>query len=183
LPASGAAQALPPYAKAAFEFAKENDHLKEWSRALLNASLIASDGEMQKLFSHPEILPEEILDVFLDMLKKSKDSKFSNFLRMLAEYQRLDTLPEIYKGFEALHLEYQKLKRAEVTSAYELTDSEKAELAAALEKRLKYKVELNCRVDSSILGGAIIRVGDLVIDGSGRAQLVRLTKFLEGTAL
>ncbi|MEK6731458.1 MAG: F0F1 ATP synthase subunit delta [Pseudomonadota bacterium] len=172
-----------PYAKAAFEFARENDHLKEWSRALLNASLIASDGDMQKLFNHPSLLPEQILDVFLDVLKKSKDSKFSNFLRMLAEYQRFDALPEIYKGFEALHSEHQKLKWVDVTSAYELTDSEKAELTLALEKRLKYKVELNCQVDSSILGGAIIRAGDLVIDGSGRAQLVRLTKFLEGTAL
>ncbi len=172
-----------PYAKAAFECAMANHQCVEWSQVLSDASKIAVDVQMQDLFSHPEISTEQTLNIFLELLNKESEPEFNNFLRILAEYRRLTILPEIYKAFEALNAEYHKVKQVDVISAYELTDSEEAQLITALEKRLNCKVELHCEVDSSILGGAIVRVGDLVIDGSGRTRLTRLTQFLEGTAL
>ncbi|MFW3316363.1 ATP synthase F1 subunit delta, partial [Escherichia coli] len=92
---------------------------------------------------------------------------------------RLSTLPEVLSQFIQLRAVLESTVDVEVTSAIELTKQQLANISAAMEKRLSRKVKLNCKIDKSVIAGMIIRAGDLVIDGSVRGRLERLTDVLQ----
>lgn len=97
----------------------------------------------------------------------------------MAENDRLSTLPEVLSQFIQLRAVLESTVDVEVTSAIELTKQQLANISAAMEKRLSRKVKLNCKIDKSVIAGMIIRAGDLVIDGSVRGRLERLTDVLQ----
>ena len=97
---------------------------------------------------------------------------------MLAANRRLGQLPEIAALFEIERSKAEGAVQAEMVSAYPATEAQQAEVIASLSRRLGRDVTLTCTTDASLLGGAIVRAGDLVIDGSVRGKLERL-----GTAL
>ena len=98
----------------------------------------------------------------------------ANFVRTLAANGRLGFLPEIATLFDTFKDEAQGTTDVTVTSATTLDAAQQAKLAAALEKRLKRKVRLHCDTDPALIGGAVLRAGDLVIDGSLRTRLERI---------
>jgi F-type H+-transporting ATPase subunit delta len=103
---------------------------------------------------------------------------FRNFLLVLADNRRTALLPEIAGAFDALLLERMGIAEAHVTSAQELTEAQKLELAGAMERMTGKKIQARYRVDRGLLGGAVVRIGSTVYDGSLREQLERLRERL-----
>lgn len=97
----------------------------------------------------------------------------------MAENGRLSTLPEVLAQFIQLRDTLESTIEVDVISANELNEQQLAKISAAMEKRLSRKVKLNCKIDKSVIAGVIIRAGDLVIDGSVRGRLERLTDVLQ----
>ena len=95
-------------------------------------------------------------------------------MRLLAENRRLDLLPEIAALYEIQRREAEGAIKAELVTAFPASTAQQARIVESLRKRLNRDVELSCTTDAALLGGAIIRAGDLVIDGSVRGKLERL---------
>jgi len=163
-----------PYARAAFEAARESNSLPRWSEFLQLLAAVVSDSQMAELLGDPDLGSgakcEAVLDVCADDL--SDDGR--NFIRTLAENRRLPVVPEIAVVFEKLRADAERTVEAEVISARKLTKDQEAQIAEALAKRLDRQVAIRNTIDKSLLGGAIIRAGDLVIDGSARGKLHKL---------
>lgn len=165
-----------PYAKAAFEYAREHDAFAAWSEVLSTASAVVTDQRVAKLLSNPRVTPDQLVGLIADIAGKALDTHGSNFLNTLAQNRRLALLPEIAASYEALRADVENTADVQIISAVPLTDAQRDRLAAALKKRLKREVRLHCEVDTSLIGGAIVRSGDMVIDGSLKAGLERLSR-------
>ena len=98
----------------------------------------------------------------------------ANFVRMLADNHRLGYLPEIAELFDTLKDDAEGMVDVTVTSAAPLDEAQRGQISAALERRLRRKVRLHCETDPALIGGAVLRAGDLVIDGSLRTRLERI---------
>lgn len=167
-----------PYAQAAFLFANAHAALKDWSEMLGLLAAIASDDSMRELIDSPQLTETQRADLFIDVAAERINEKCANFVHTLSANGRLQLLPEIAALFEIQRRDAEGSVQAELVSAFPASESQQAEVIASLRKRLGRDVELSCSTDKDLLGGAIIRAGDLVIDGSVRGKLERL-----GTAL
>lgn len=163
-----------PYAQAVFKLASEQKDLKRWSEMLGLAANVAADPEMAKVIDNPRFSRAQVVEIFLGVCGERLNEHGKNMVQLLADNGRLDLLPEIAALFEIERAQAEGTIEAEVVSALELTDSQKKALAAALKKRLGRDISLNVKVDGSLLGGAIIRAGDMVIDGSAVSRLEKL---------
>jgi F-type H+-transporting ATPase subunit delta len=163
-----------PYAKAAFEQARASKALDRWSNILAAAAAVVADARVAKLLSSPRVTPDQLVGFIKEVTGPALDEQGTNFLRTLAENRRLGLLPEIAAMYEELRAEVENIADVQITSALPLDEGQKQRLAAALRKRLKREVRLHCDIDASLIGGAIARSGDLVIDGSLKARLERL---------
>jgi F-type H+-transporting ATPase subunit delta len=163
-----------PYAHAAFLFADSHQALKEWSGMLEFLAVVAADPEMTELIENPRLTETQIAELFIGIGADRLDDNCHNFIRLLAENRRLKLLPEIAALFEIQRRDAEKSIRAELITAFPVTAAQQAAVTAALKQRLGREIELECITDATLLGGAIIRAGDLVIDGSVRGKLERL---------
>lgn len=163
-----------PYAQAAFLYANEQSALAEWSDMLGLLAAVASDTAMQDVIDSPHMTESQLADLFIGVGGERIDDACANFVRILAENRRLGLLQEISILFEVKRREAEGAVQAELVSAFPASDAQQAEVIASLRKRLGREVTLTCSTDKSLLGGAIIRAGDLVIDGSVRGKLERL---------
>lgn len=163
-----------PYAKAAFEYAHAQNALGRWSDTLATASAVVADERVSKLLSSPRVTPEQLVGLIAEIAGNGLDENGKNFLNTLAQNRRLGLLPQIAAIYEVLRAEVENIADVQVTSAIALDAAQQQRLAKALQKRLKREVRLHCDVDASLIGGAIVRSGDLVIDGSLKARLTRL---------
>ena len=169
-----------PYAQAAFDIAQEKGDLKGWSDMLQNIAAVSSDAVMSDMIGNPSIEREKITDIIVDVCGDSLNDTAKNFVKVLAENGRLNVATEIAQAYEEHRAEAEKTVEAEVTSAFPLSDTQISSVKDALKKRLGREVNLVTKIDESIVGGAIIRAGDLVIDGSVSGQLEKLTNSLMG---
>lgn len=171
-----------PYAKAAFEYAREQDVLARWSDFLADASAVVMDGRVRKLLLSPRVMPADLVEVISGVcgasLEKPVDEPMDNFLDTLAHNRRLHLLPQIAAIFETLRADVENMADVQVASAMALDDVQRTRLRKALTKRLRREVRLHVDVDPSLIGGAIVRCGDFVIDGSLKARLQRLASEL-----
>lgn len=167
-----------PYAQAAFEFASAGQALKDWSEMLSLLAAIADDAAMHELINSPHLTETQLADLFIQVAGENLNDNCANFVRVLASNGRLLLLPEIAALFEVDRRAAEGTVQAQLVTAFPASESQQAEVIASLRKRLGREVELSCATDAELLGGAIIRAGDLVIDGSVRGKLQRL-----GTAL
>ncbi len=169
-----------PYAKAVFELANDAGKLTEWSDALAFLGTVASNDDVRALLDNPNMTGQTAADAVIKICGDNLDERGKNLVKQLAEFDRLEALPEISALFEALKDEAEDVVEAVVTSSQKLTEKEKKEIAAALKKRLGREVKITTKIDKSIMGGAIIRAGDLVIDGSIQGRLKNITHALVG---
>ena len=167
-----------PYAKAAFEFAVEAKAIDNWLTQLTFAAEVAKDETIKGFLSGGTSV-EQVQTLFLNVCGEQVDSNGQNFLKVMAENERLLVLPQVLEQFIALKADFDQEVSVDVTSAVEVTAEQKTTLSAALEKRLARKVKLNCTVDASIVSGLIIQAGDMVIDGSIKGKLSRLATSLQ----
>ncbi len=165
-----------PYARAAFEQAKEDDALAQWSRLLSDAASVISVPDAASAVADPRIDTGEVAAVVIAACNDSGGEHGANFIRLLAEQHRLDLLPEIAGLFAAYRAEEERIVDVDVQSAFALDEDEQSRLAEGLRKRLGREVRLHCAVDEDLIGGVVVRAGDLVIDGSVRDRLVKLAE-------
>jgi F-type H+-transporting ATPase subunit delta len=163
-----------PYAQAAFLFASEHNNSKDWSEMLSLLAAIANDASMAEVIDSPNLTETQLADMIIQVAGEYLNEKGANFIRVLAANRRLNLLPEIAALFEIQRREAEGIVQAEMVTAFPASESQQAEVIASLSKRLGREIELSCSTDSGLLGGAIIRAGDLVIDGSVRGKLERL---------
>ena len=111
--------------------------------------------------------------------KMGLDVAVRNFIYLVVDHRRTEILPEMEEAFLSELNERLGIVEAEVTSAHELNDDEKRQLRTVLEQRTGKKVEARFQIDGALLGGAIVRLGSTIYDGSVRDQLKRLREQLE----
>jgi F-type H+-transporting ATPase subunit delta len=167
-----------PYAQAVFQRAQETQSLDTWSSALSVAANVAANADMQQLIDSPKLTEQQLADLFAEVCGEGLGSEGRNLVRLLAENRRLSVLPEIAALYEQFRSEAEGAVQAQLITAFPATDAQKAEVVAALKKRLGKDIQLEAKTDSALLGGAVIRAGDLVIDGSVRGKLARLATAL-----
>lgn len=163
-----------PYARAVFQLARERKALADWSQTLELLALIAGDDRVARVLRAPRVPAEKRVELIRAIADDKLDEHGDNLVRVLAVNGRLPLLPRIHEQFEVLRAEAEGRIAARVSSARKLTKEQQERIAKALGKRLDREVTLECEVDESLLGGAVIRAGDLVIDGSLRGRLRRL---------
>lgn len=170
-----------PYARAAYAIARDNGATLQWSNALSFAARVAADPRVQSLLGHPQLNRGDAIALLSSPVGNSVDSSdlfgndlFGNFLALLADNRRLSLLPEIAGLFEQLRADAERIVKARITSATTLPAAELESIKAALKRRFGREVELSAAVDESLIGGAVIDAGDVVIDGSLKSKLARL---------
>ncbi len=167
-----------PYARAAFAHAREAGELAAWSKLLGSAAVAAADSRVARLIGNPHVTGDQLVALLTEVAGEVAGEAGRNFLRTLAANRRLGHLPEISAQFEILRAEVENVVDVEVIAAREIAAPQQKKLAAALVKRLGREVRLHTRIDGTLIGGAIVRAGDLVIDGSLKGRLARLASAL-----
>jgi F-type H+-transporting ATPase subunit delta len=163
-----------PYAKALFELALGQKRLDAWSEVLARASAVVRDQRVRALLTSPHVTTDQLAQLVIEVVGGKLDDYGRNFLRVLAQNRRLGFIPEIAAIYEKLKAEAENTVDVTVTSAVALDTALQKRFTAALKERLQRDVRLQCETDPGLLGGAILRADDLVIDGSLRGRLERL---------
>lgn len=163
-----------PYARAVFELARDGGNFSHWSEALQRLADLAGQEQISALFAHPKVSREDIASILIDSCGGLLDDGGKNFVRLLVRNGRLVALEDIASQYETLRAEAERTITAQVESALPVSDAHQQRIAQALEKRLDRRVSLEVSTDPSLIGGAVIRAGDLVIDGSIKARLEKL---------
>ena len=161
-----------PYARAVFSIAREHGRLAAWSDGLGFAAHAVNEPAVQAVLGDPRLDPQSLVDVLLP--PGDADALFREFLSVLADNRRFAVLPEIAGQFDLLRAEDEQVVKATITSASPLDAAELAKLSDALVKRFGRAVDVSTAVDASLIGGAVIDAGNVVIDGSLRTKLARL---------
>ncbi|QNN47651.1 F0F1 ATP synthase subunit delta [Thermomonas brevis] len=160
-----------PYARAAFSVAREAGALPAWSAALGFAARAAAEPQAAVLLDNPKLTRADVVAL---LAPEGADETFRNLLGLLFDNRRLALLPEVAGLFDELRFEAERVVRVKVTSAATLADGELETIKAALRKRFGRDVEVETAIDESLIGGALIDAGDIVIDGSIKGKLARL---------
>ena len=163
-----------PYAKAAFQEAQADKDLAPWSETLRAAATAVRDPRVHELLGSPSVSGEDLAQFVMGVTGPALDEHRQNFFRMLAENHRLGFLPEISALFDEYKDEAESVIDVTVTSAAPIDGAQQQALSKALERKLKRTVRLHCDTDSTLIGGAVLRAGDTVIDGSLLSRLKRI---------
>ena len=174
-----------PYAQAVFDIARQQDELGAWSELLQRAAGVVGDEQVKILLTSPHIAPEQLVALLLEISAQPQDGEADftimvqqppvrNLFRLLAENRRLDVLAEISAGYDGLKAAAENSVDVEVVSATSIDAAQQERIAAALKTRLGRDIRLSFATDEDLLGGAVIRADDLVIDGSVRSRLSKL---------
>lgn len=172
--------AARPYARAVFEVAEKDGRFDDWSARLEFWAAVVSNPEMAQRLEEPGATAADKATMVETVAADGMDEESRNFLRLLAENERLPLMPAIRDNFEEFRAQAEGLIEASVVSAYELDDQQRERIAEALGKRLNRRVNLSTSVDESLMGGAIVRAGDLVIDGSLKGRLENMSRAIAG---
>jgi F-type H+-transporting ATPase subunit delta len=176
-----------PYAQAIFEVAQENKALDELSESLTAAKALLGDDQVVAFLARPSLNNKQRLEFLQGLFEKAvgKGSVFAggsehgtNFFKLLLENRRVAVLPEIASQFEALKADIENKVDVVVTSASKISDQQKDTIAKALRERLGRDVSIETEIDENLIGGAVIKAGDVVIDGSLRSRLEGLANAL-----
>lgn len=159
------------YARACFEVTQSPVERTKWSEMLGFLAAVSLDGDMLRLMSSPTVHRDRLAEVVLKVASGRLTAQGENLVRLLAENGRMQVLPLIAQEFDALCREADGQMTVRVVSAMALKEQEKIQLASALGKRLGKIITLDNDVDASLIGGAVVYAGDLVIDGSIRGRL------------
>lgn len=167
-----------PYAKAAFEFAADAGDLQGWSTSLATAGAVAQQPTVVKLLSSPSATAAQQAAAVIEICGDELNATGQNFIAILSENRRLQLLPQISYQFDIMKANREKAVDVDVVSAHEIDASQQQQLSDALSAKLERKVNMQVSLDKSLLGGAVIRAGDTVIDGSIRGRLTKLAESL-----
>ena len=163
-----------PYAKALFKNAKEQGMIDEYFIMLKNLLAAVEDKNLTKILSNDSFDSDDKSNILTDVLKDNINEPFIRFIKLLINNDRLEVINEIVSLYDYLLQEEKSQKTAGIETAFELSADQVKEIKSALEKRFDKKIEIKQNIDSELLAGAIVKVDDLVIDGSYKEQLRKL---------
>lgn len=172
-----------PYAEAAFALAKEAEQLAGWSESLHAAGYAVADEALARMIDRPGTDDMVVVGIIADVCKQAvtvpvDEGRLLNLLRLLAENDRLLVLPEIARRFDKLKADVENSVDVVLTAAAPVDDAQQAKIVAALKKRFGRDVNLLFKLDENLIGGARLQADDLVIDGSIRTGLEKLSSAL-----
>ncbi|MDD4911683.1 MAG: F0F1 ATP synthase subunit delta [Sideroxydans sp.] len=167
-----------PYAQAAFEEAQKLNALKTWSEMIIALAEAVQHAELRAVVSNPKVSKAKVAELMDALVGAGASNQQRNFVRVLADNQRLLELPEIAAHFETMKSEAEKTVNVVVDSAFELSVAQQNKIVESLKKRLGREIKLACNVKQDLLGGVVIRAGDKVIDGSARTRLGEMANAL-----
>ena len=167
-----------PYAHAVFDIAKAGARFDAWSRALALLAAAVAEPQMRNLLASPQRSSEQKAHALIEICRAELDDRGRRFVHVLARNKRIELLPEIRAIFETLRAEQEKILEVEVISAHELAEGERDALVGSLARRFDREIQLSTKVDANLIGGAVVRAGDTVIDGSVRGKLQKLSEAL-----
>lgn len=163
-----------PYAKAAFELAQDAHKFQEWGEALNALAAAVKSPELAGLIGHPALFKDDLADVLAKTLGDTLGAEGAALVKLLVENKRLPITPFIAEQYEALRAEAEARVDVEITSAVEVSEAQQQQLATAVGNRLERRVVVSWKTDETLVAGAVIRAGDLVIDGSVKGELEKL---------
>lgn len=163
-----------PYAKAAFKLASELNQLDDWSQMLTICASVSRRETVAKMLNDPATNGDMKADAFIKLCEGSLTVEVENYIRILTNKKRISLLPYIDALFEQMKAQDQSYQDVVVTSAFPLSEDQQDKIAKKVEKRLGRSVRMHTQVDSYLIGGVIVKAGDLVIDGSVRSRLSKL---------
>lgn len=169
-----------PYADAVFRMAQGENDLAGWSSRVVTLVMIVSDAQVARLIADPAVSSDRVAGLIIDVAGASLGERGASFIKVLAENGRLTVLPEISVQFETLKANAESTVEATITSAQELSQAQIDELVAGLKARFNRAVTVQVAVDAELIGGAVIAIGDQVIDGSVKGRLQRMSFALQG---
>lgn len=167
-----------PYAAAAYAYADEHGEIDTWSALLETLAQTVSDAALAEFIGHPKVPKSQLISLIAEVLGARLHPAGRNFLQALADAGRLNIAPQIAELFERSRAEAAGIVNVEVTAAYALSDAEQQKIEGAVRGRLGRNCALECNVDQGLIGGAVIRIGDSVIDLSLRGRLAALAQQL-----
>lgn len=162
-----------PYAKAAFAQSCDSNSLTDWSAGLAVLAALVKEEKVETLLSSPALTAQKKGEILIEICGKLGEN-VQNFIHILAENKRLSLLPHVYALFELYKAHHEKTVDVEIVSAFKVSPTIEKKLGKALTERLARKVNINIRVEESLLAGVIIHAGDTVIDSSIRGRLAKL---------
>jgi F-type H+-transporting ATPase subunit delta len=165
-----------PYAKAAFEYARDNSALDDWARQLDTAAAVAADDALVAVLGNPSMTAQQQAATLTEVCGDTLGASMRNYIAILADNKRLGLLGEIAAQFATYKANQEKSVDVEVVSAFSMAEETTGKLAQVLGKKLEREVKVSTSTDESLLGGVLIRAGDLVIDGSVRGRLNKLAE-------
>jgi len=163
-----------PYAQAAFEFARDAGEIEQWSSLLKLLADIVMDPGMERLLHNPKVTDEQLEEIVVSIGSERIPESGRNFIRILVESERLQYAPAIAELFEIRAAEAEGRLDVEIVSAYPLEDEQQQSISSAMARRHDKKIRISSKTDDYLIGGAIIRAGDSVIDASIRGRLNEL---------
>ena len=175
-----------PYAKALFDVANAEQKLGPWSDALNAAAAVLGDANARRVLANPALDEAKRADFIRAVSVGLKGADLFEtpqgkaLLSLLAENDRLSALPEIAAQFDALKADAENKVKAKLVSATAVDANVAERVKQALQKRMGREVELELEVDPALIGGAIVRAEDMVIDGSVRTRLEQLARAMIG---
>jgi F-type H+-transporting ATPase subunit delta len=160
-----------PYAEAVFRLAKQGNALPAWSDALNLVASVYQDPQMQAAIANPRVSPADIERLLLAICGERIDDVARNLIRLLVHNRRLSVIAEIHESFEQLKLEDEGKLDARISSAFPMEDAQRSQVVNLLSSRFKRKINATVTVDSDLIGGIKVEVGDKVWDASVRGRL------------
>jgi F-type H+-transporting ATPase subunit delta len=160
-----------PYAEALFRVAKESGNLAKWSEQVPVLGQAAANADVRSAIGDPNVAASQLVDFFRAACGSAADDEMSNFIQLLSKNDRLALLPEIASLFESYKRDEEGTKQAEIVSAFPIDDSQVKALVPPLELVFNTKLEPSVSVDSALIGGIKVIVGDRMLDASVRGKL------------
>lgn len=165
-----------PYALAVFDLARESNRVTQWAQMLAFLGTLLSDVQMRAVAGDPRVPRARLEQLIFDLAGERLDGEGRNLLRVVLDAGRIQALPAIARAFETLCAEAEGVLDVEVASAFELEPAEEQGLIDAVRRRVGKRLRVRTRTDRDLIGGAVVRVGDLVIDLSLKGRLRQLAK-------
>ena len=160
-----------PYAEALFRAAKESGNLAKLAEQLALLAQVAANPEVREAIGDPNVAAQQLVDLFRSACGTAVGAGLSNFIQLLSNNDRLGLLPEIAGLYESYKRGEEGTKQAEIVSAFPIDDNQVKALIPQLETVFKTKLETSVTVDSALIGGIKVIVGDQMLDASVRGKL------------
>ena len=163
-----------PYAQALFELAQEQDDLARWNEQLRLLAMVMGDAAVLNMANNPHVPANQLIGLLIDVCGDRLDQEGKNLVHLLVKNGRVADMVDIAEAYAERKAEAEKVITARVITTVAMEDRQQEQFARALQEKLGRRVDLEFRVDEALIGGAVIRAGDWVVDGSVKAQLEQL---------